>query len=59
MSNDNIQNKVGKLRFLIDEMTQQQLEDEVGVTKQTVAQSKVRNISQHWNYRLELRKYLM
>lgn len=40
-------------------MTQQQLEDEVGVTKQKVAQSNVRNISQHWNYRLELRKYLM
>ena len=37
MSKDHIQNKVKTLRFFRDEMTQQQLADEVGVTRQTVA----------------------
>lgn len=37
MSKDHIQNKIRMLRFLKDEMTQQQLGDEVGVTRQTVA----------------------
>lgn len=37
MSTDHIQNKIRTLRFFRDEMTQQQLADEVGVTRQTVA----------------------
>lgn len=37
MSKDHIQNKIRMLRFLKGEMTQQQLGDEVGVTRQTVA----------------------
>ena len=37
MSKDHIQNKVKTLRFFRDEMTQQQLADEVGVTRQTLA----------------------
>ena len=37
MSKDHIQNKVRTLRFFRDEMTQQQLADEVGVTRQTLA----------------------
>ena len=37
MSKNHIQNKIRMLRFLKDEMTQQQLGDEVGVTRQTVA----------------------
>jgi putative transcriptional regulator len=37
MSKDHIQNKVRTLRFFKDEMTQLQLADEVGVTRQTLA----------------------
>jgi putative transcriptional regulator len=37
MSKDHIQNKVRTLRFFRDEMTQQELADEVGVTRQTLA----------------------
>ncbi|WP_142785234.1 helix-turn-helix transcriptional regulator [Changchengzhania lutea] len=37
MIKDHIQNKVRTLRFFKDEMTQQQLADEVGVTRQTLA----------------------
>lgn len=37
MSKDHIQNKIKTLRFLRHEMTQQQLADEVGVTRQTLA----------------------
>jgi putative transcriptional regulator len=37
MSKDHIQNKVRTLRFFRDEMTQLQLADEVGVTRQTLA----------------------
>ena len=37
MSKEHIQNKVRTLRFFRDEMTQQQLADEVGVTRQTLA----------------------
>lgn len=32
-----ISNNIRKLRFLADEMTQQQLADKVGVTRQTIA----------------------
>lgn len=37
MSIDHIQNNIRTLRFFKDEMTQQQLADEVGVTRQTIA----------------------
>lgn len=37
MSKDSIENKIRMLRFLKDEMTQQQLGEAVGVTRQTVA----------------------
>jgi putative transcriptional regulator len=37
MSKDHIKNKIRTLRFFKDEMTQKQLADEVGVTRQTVA----------------------
>jgi putative transcriptional regulator len=37
MSIDHIQNKIRTLRFFKDEMTQQELADEVGVTRQTIA----------------------
>ena len=37
MSKEHIQNKVRTLRFFRDEMTQQLLADEVGVTRQTLA----------------------
>jgi putative transcriptional regulator len=36
MSNDRITNKVRRLRFENGEMTQQQLADKVGVTRQTI-----------------------
>ena len=36
MSKSNIQNSIRKLRFNADEMTQQQLADEVGVSRQTI-----------------------
>ncbi|MEQ9302264.1 MAG: helix-turn-helix transcriptional regulator [Cyclobacteriaceae bacterium] len=37
MGKDHIQNKIKTLRFFRDEMTQQQLADQVGVTRQTLA----------------------
>lgn len=37
MSKDHIQNNMRTLRFFKDEMTQQQLADKVGVTRQTIA----------------------
>ncbi|WP_298503485.1 helix-turn-helix transcriptional regulator [uncultured Maribacter sp.] len=37
MGKDHIQNKIRTLRFFKDEMTQKQLAEEVGVTRQTVA----------------------
>lgn len=37
MSKDHIENNIRTLRFFKDEMTQQQLADEVGVTRQTIA----------------------
>ena len=37
MSKDHIQNKIRTLRFFKEEMTQKQLADEVGVTRQTIA----------------------
>lgn len=37
MSKEHIQNKIRTLRFFKDEMTQQELADEVGVTRQTIA----------------------
>lgn len=37
MSKDHIQNNIRRLRFFKDEMTQQELADEVGVTRQTIA----------------------
>lgn len=37
MGKDHIQNKIKTLRFFSDEMTQQQLADQVGVTRQTIA----------------------
>jgi putative transcriptional regulator len=36
MGNDNISNQVRRLRFDHGEMTQQQLADKVGVTRQTI-----------------------
>jgi putative transcriptional regulator len=36
MAKDQISNNIRKLRFHHDEMTQQQLADEVGVTRQTI-----------------------
>lgn len=36
MSKNSIENNIRKLRFLQDEMTQQQLADAVGVTRQTI-----------------------
>ena len=36
MSNNHINNNVRKLRFNNDEMTQQELADKVGVTRQTI-----------------------
>ncbi len=36
MSNNNLSNKIRRLRFENGEMTQQQLADEVGVTRQTI-----------------------
>ena len=36
MSNDRITNRVRRLRFENGEMTQQQLADKVGVTRQTI-----------------------
>lgn len=36
MAKCNIQNNIRKLRFYNDEMTQQQLADKVGVTRQTI-----------------------
>ena len=36
MKTRNIQNSIRKLRFNSDEMTQQQLADEVGVSRQTI-----------------------
>jgi len=36
MSKDHIQNNIRTLRFFKDEMTQQALADEVGVTRQTI-----------------------
>lgn len=36
MAKCNIKNNLRKLRFLADEMTQQQLADKVGVTRQTI-----------------------
>jgi putative transcriptional regulator len=36
MGKNNITNNIRKLRFNHDEMTQQQLADEVGVTRQTI-----------------------
>ena len=37
MSKCNIINNIRRLRFNMDEMTQQQLADEVGLTRQTIA----------------------
>ena len=37
MAKDHIQNNIRTLRFFKDEMTQQELADEVGVTRQTIA----------------------
>lgn len=37
MAKDHIQNNIRTLRFFKDEMTQQELSDEVGVTRQTIA----------------------
>ncbi len=37
MGKNHISNNIRKLRFNNDEMTQQQLADEVGVTRQTIA----------------------
>ena len=36
MNNDHISNQIRRLRFDHDEMTQQQLADKVGVTRQTI-----------------------
>ena len=36
MSKEHIQNNIRKLRFFKDEMTQQALADEIGVTRQTI-----------------------
>ena len=36
MSKSNIQNNIRRLRFNSDEMTQQQLADEAGVSRQTI-----------------------
>jgi len=36
MANDNISNQIRRLRFDHGEMTQQQLADKVGVTRQTI-----------------------
>ena len=36
MTKSNIQNSIRKLRFNADEMTQQQLADKVGVSRQTI-----------------------
>ena len=36
MGNSRIRNNIRKLRFFHDEMTQQQLADQVGVTRQTI-----------------------
>ncbi len=36
MNNDHITNQIRRLRFDHDEMTQQQLADQVGVTRQTI-----------------------
>ena len=36
MGKSNISNNIRKLRFLSDEMTQQQLAEKVGVTRQTI-----------------------
>ncbi len=36
MNNDHITNQIRRLRFDHDEMTQQQLADRVGVTRQTI-----------------------
>lgn len=36
MGKSNIQNTIRRLRFNADEMTQQQLADEVGVSRQTI-----------------------
>ena len=36
MGKSNISNNIRKLRFLNDEMTQQQLAEKVGVTRQTI-----------------------
>ncbi len=36
MAKGNIQNNIRKLRFYADEMTQQQLADEVGASRQTI-----------------------
>ncbi len=36
MKKQHISNEIRKLRFMNDEMTQQQLADEVGVTRQTI-----------------------
>lgn len=36
MSKDHIQNNIRRLRFFKDEMTQQALADEIGVTRQTI-----------------------
>ena len=37
MSKDHLQNNIRTLRFFKEEMTQQHLADEVGVTRQTIA----------------------
>ncbi|PCI61776.1 MAG: transcriptional regulator [Kordiimonadales bacterium] len=36
MAKTNITNNVRRMRFMMDEMTQQQLADHVGVTRQTI-----------------------
>ena len=36
MGNDNLSNRIRRLRFDRDEMTQQELADKVGVTRQTI-----------------------
>jgi putative transcriptional regulator len=36
MAKSKIQNNIRKLRFMADEMTQQQLADKVGVSRQTI-----------------------
>lgn len=49
-----ISNHIRKLRFNQDEMTQQQLADKVGVTRQTIVALEQGKYSLHWNWHFEL-----